>query len=166
METRMELYPKEYIASAAIKIDDELYVGKTHEQCITRIKSVTNIGIARFGFLTNRDEFVTRTVASEMAYTAKQTSELIPYITSDDLQSINGWFWNRELGRWDLKACGLCKHHEFTMPFCTPNDENRECLNLSVLGCDEYEPYYTNLHNYRTDMKKVKSTKDNRESVL
>lgn len=154
MEVRTGLYPDKFISCPAIRYGNMMYVsGRTHDDCLECFRRNTHAGVDEDeivkGYLVNNKNFVREEVAKHIAYSSQQINSLEePF----ELKEINGWFWNEDIDKWDRKICGLCKHHDFTEPFCHPSGQTAECINLTGSGCDDFEPYYSSIHMYLEDM--------------
>lgn len=87
-----------YIKAAAVKIDDKIYVGKCHADCLVG-RSSAEIDKAAFGFMTSDEIFVGREKAGEIAVNAGQIthrSDNAPVLISEELWFYGPYDWDNE----------------------------------------------------------------------
>jgi hypothetical protein len=81
------------IKCAAIRVHNEIFVGRSHYEIMNKRDEDCNIILSKYdiidmeyGFMTNTDKFVDRKEAAKIAYNAKQINKKVDSLQSDDIK--------------------------------------------------------------------------------
>ena len=74
------------ITAAAIKSRGTTYTGKTHQEILEANPEHPELGIGKFGFVTDKGEFLDRILAAQHAFRVGQIKRRTAALYSDDLE--------------------------------------------------------------------------------